>query len=205
MIEINPIISKEFPENTIVEFPISSTPVSIDSPSNPTASMRRMKAEAAMAVAMRQEVSRKEVAKVDFSHKKLQTENAKVCTSWLTSYDSHRGNSWRVNSGRSIKVDTTLRKDPSKRYVLDLTHLLHPEAALVIRVNGEYAGRIYPPRGHANRMYNTKLDLTRYLKDGENEIKMTVETHRDWNHDPLEFKFVTLDSYWIESLKILEE
>jgi hypothetical protein len=170
-------------------------PAALPAPS-PKASMRRMKADETLAIALQAAPAAKILGEVDFSQKNHVDTNVLVTTGSGVGYNSYYGQSWLMNfRGASfIQAELNVVKDPSKTYTLDLNHLSSlvngkPLSKITIEVNGQVVVAGHNPNN--GDYIHEKFDITKFVKDGKNEIKLKLDSD-------------AYSNYWINHLTVLE-
>ncbi len=161
------------------------------------ASMRRMKAEESMAISLKEASVPKILGEVDFSQRNHIDTNIQVNTGPGVYYNSYYDHSWLMhfNGASFIKAELNVAKDSTKTYTLDLNHLSSlvngkPLAKITIEVNDEVVVRGHNP--NCGGYIHEQFDITNFLKDGKNEIK-------------IKFDADSRSNYWINHLTVLEK
>jgi hypothetical protein len=176
-----------------------ATSKSIDMQSkSPRSSMRMMKAEETLALALRNEAPAPNIlGEVDFSKLNPIDTNMTVRLGRGVFYNSRYGESWVMHyAGRSsIQAVMDIEKDPSKTYTLDLNHLSslvngQPLAKITILVNRQVLVSGHNPNNGG--YIHEKFDITKFVKNGHNSMQITLDldAHSD---------------YWINHLSVLED
>lgn len=147
--------------------------------------MRKMKAEQALAVALKAAAEPTKLGEVDFSKPAHVDTNIKVTTGPWVKFDQIQNNyGWvMTRPGESyIQAELDIKKDSSKTYTLDLYHFSslvsgRPNIRITIEVNGQVVTTAHTP----NKGYyiSEKFDITKFVQDGNNTIQLKLDT-RSW-------------------------
>ncbi|HSW72966.1 MAG TPA: hypothetical protein VLG44_06145 [Chlamydiales bacterium] len=136
-------------------------------------------------------------ASVDFTHPEISAQNANVRLSSDAHYVKEK-NCWSLTQHEGFfKIDVDIAKKPNKRYLLSLNHMdpdyiwdddpdFGPPPRIKIKIGEQTVGVVIP----VTQYQTHTIDLTPFLQDGENTIKLKKLCH---------------SNYQIKSLNIVEE